>query len=280
MKKLAILTLATLSVLLLVKSNTISIEQFITENFTSINNATIVLKEESLSITLNKEITKLEVLENQEKVSCEIFEKNTILCKGLNKSYLPLSFKIYFETEKVIDNEKYQIKILSKMDKFYLITYLPIGFAIKEDKTEIPYLQTFGSDGKRIYAFFSANNTNIFESSFTLTKITEVKIIEPPNSLIIIVLVVAAVIIAIVYLYYKGKIEKQKRAIIEVLDLNERKVLEILMKNNPINQKKIVELTQLSKAEVSKIISSLKQRGIVNIERRGRNNIIYLQKKF
>jgi uncharacterized membrane protein len=46
-----------------------------------------------------------------------------------------------------------------------------------------------------------------------------------------------------------------------------------------INQKKIAVDTNLSKAKVSRVVHKLLERGIVEVERRGRTNIVSLSKK-
>ncbi|MBU5682255.1 MAG: winged helix-turn-helix transcriptional regulator [Candidatus Aenigmarchaeota archaeon] len=279
MNKLAkIVIIAILILPLALSNNIISIDQYITEDLKTINNITITLKEKDISMVFNKELYNLKILEGSDKVNCNLFEKNSIICEVLNISDLPISFKISVETDKIVDEKnRYEFKLLTKAERFYISIFLPIGYAVKEEKEEIAENITFLSDGKRIILFVRKNNITTFELSFTLKKIE--KIIPLPYSIITIIVIASLIIIAILYLYYKIKLEKERKKIIEVLDINERKVLEILMKNNPINQKKLVELTQLSKAKISKIISSFKQRGIVSVEKRGRNNIIYLNKK-
>ncbi|MEM0476028.1 MAG: winged helix-turn-helix transcriptional regulator [Candidatus Aenigmatarchaeota archaeon] len=274
--KIAIITILILPLAL--SNNIISIDQYITEDLKTINNITITLKEKDISMVFNKELYNLKILEESDKVSCNLFEKNSIICEVLNISDLPISFKISVESDKIVNEKnRYEFKLLTKAERFYISIFLPIGYAVKEEKEEIAENITFLSDGKRIILFVRKNNITTFELNFTLKQIE--KIIPLPYSIITIIVITSLIIIAILYLYYKGKLEKERKKIIEVLDINERKVLEILMKNNPINQKKLVELTQLSKAKISKIISSFKQRGIVSVEKRGRNNIIYLNKK-
>lgn len=279
MNKLAKIAIIAILILpLALSNNIISIDQYITEDLKTINNITITLKEKDISMVFNKELYNLKILEGSDKVNCNLFEKNSIICEVLNISDLPISFKISVETDKIVDEKnRYEFKLLTKAERFYISIFLPIGYAVKEEKEEIPENITFLSDGKRIILFVRKNNITTFELSFTLKKIE--KIIPLPYSIITIIVIASLIIITILYLYYKIKLEKERKKIIEVLDINERKVLEILMKNNPINQKKLVELTQLSKAKISKIISSFKQRGIVSVEKRGRNNIIYLNKK-
>jgi len=64
-----------------------------------------------------------------------------------------------------------------------------------------------------------------------------------------------------------------------LLDKDEKKVLEIILREKEIIQRKIVSSTNLSKTKVSRIISRLKERGIIEVEKRGRTNLIKLKKK-
>ena len=86
-----------------------------------------------------------------------------------------------------------------------------------------------------------------------------------------------AVVFAFIYLRYFKKSEKM---VLSVLDEYERKVVDILLAaETPVNQKKIVQETNFSKAKVSRVVKSLVGRGLVEVERRGRTNLLKLLKK-
>lgn len=276
MRKYPQLIITLIILLPLVFSNTILIEQVITEDFEILNNITVFLRENNIILTFNKEILDLKILENEERIMCKTFEKYSIVCETKNITHLPLSFKIFTQFEK-IKNNRYEIKLLTKAEKFYFSIYLPIGYIVKESREEIPNNVTTLSDGKRIMLFFRKENVTTFETYFTLKQVE--KIIPFPYSIITLILAASIIIVTILYIYYKIKVERERKRIMEMLNPNERKVLEILFKIPKITQKKLVEFTQLSKAEISKIISSLKQRNVIDVERRGRNNIIRLKKK-
>lgn len=72
---------------------------------------------------------------------------------------------------------------------------------------------------------------------------------------------------------------KSEKLVLSVLDEHERKVISIISEAGTIKQKKIVETTKLSKAKVSRVVKSLAERGLIEVERRGRTNIINLVKK-
>ena len=52
----------------------------------------------------------------------------------------------------------------------------------------------------------------------------------------------------------------------------------IIKHGNGVNQKIIVNDSGYSKAKVSKVLSSLKERGLVRLERIGRKNKVYIER--
>jgi uncharacterized membrane protein len=74
-------------------------------------------------------------------------------------------------------------------------------------------------------------------------------------------------------------LKKTDEVVLSVLDEYERKIVDIISKGGEIKQKKIVELTDLSKAKVSRVIKSLAERGIIEVEHSGRTNRVKLSKK-
>lgn len=90
--------------------------------------------------------------------------------------------------------------------------------------------------------------------------------------------VVAALIIA--YLIYRFKRRKPERLILSVLDDFERKVMGVIVASGgTVNQRKVVQETNLSKAKVSRVVKSLVERGVIEVERLGRTNKLKVIKK-
>jgi DNA-binding transcriptional ArsR family regulator len=92
---------------------------------------------------------------------------------------------------------------------------------------------------------------------------------------IILVGIAIAVISAFLFIRY---FKKSRKLVLSVLDEYERQIVNLLSTEEKMKQKKIVEITNLSKAKVSRVIKSLSNRGLVEIERRGRTNLIKLKK--
>ena len=72
---------------------------------------------------------------------------------------------------------------------------------------------------------------------------------------------------------------KSDKLVLSVLDEYERKIVDIVSAEGEVKQKKIVELTNMSKAKVSRVIKSLVNRGVVDVERSGRTNRVRMSKK-
>lgn len=87
----------------------------------------------------------------------------------------------------------------------------------------------------------------------------------------------AAAVFGFIWLRYFRKPEK---LVLSVLDDFERKVMDIVVANNGfVDQKKVVQETNLSKAKISRVVKSLVERGLIEIERKGRTNKLKLIKK-
>jgi uncharacterized membrane protein len=68
--------------------------------------------------------------------------------------------------------------------------------------------------------------------------------------------------------------------VLSVLDDFERKVLDVIVNaGGTVNQKKVVQETNLSKAKVSRVVQDLVKRGLIQAERLGRTNKLKLVKK-
>ena len=93
-------------------------------------------------------------------------------------------------------------------------------------------------------------------------------------------IVVGAIIIAASVFFILRYSKRPEKMVLSVLDEYEKKVVEIVSNaGGEVNQRKIVQETNLSKAKVSRVIRSLVERGIVEVERLGRTNKIKLVKK-
>ncbi len=167
-------------------------------------------------------------------------------------------------------------KLLSNTRAFNFSIILPPGYGVVD--TSPP--SEIGSDGRRVILSWH------LEAPIPpqLRNFGVMVIYEPlmnqgiPFGYIAAVLAVVAGITAgaLVYLRrHRGGMEEK----IEVLREDEQRIMKLIVENDGIDQREIVELTGFSKTKVSKILSELERRGIIRKEPVGRRNRIYLVKR-
>lgn len=219
------------------------------------------------------------------KAKCEIESReiSKIKCLIFSKNLTTITFR--FETKtfvKKVDENKFSFladfSVPHLIKKVVVMIKLPEKCNFENVKNVLPYPTDIKSDGKKIFAIWTFNNVTNYPLRFSFIFECAKKESFLP-SLLFSGYFFAGLIIAILLAYisyYKKR--KHVKIVLSILDPSERKVLEILSKyEKPINQKKIVEETNFSKAKVSRIISSLLERKIVKVERRGRNNYVELR---
>lgn len=85
-----------------------------------------------------------------------------------------------------------------------------------------------------------------------------------------------AVVLGFIFVRY---LRRSESVVLSVLDEYERKVVDIISKEGEVKQKQVVQLTNFSKAKVSRVVKNLAKRGLIEVERRGRTNRLKLVKK-
>lgn len=203
----------------------------------------------------------------QDKRTIELYYETNDFVKNLNE-------KNFFDADFSISEN---ITILSALVR------LPEGTALVQDN--IPNRLSFAqnattiSDGRRIIILWSLTNlqkSNELRFQVLYEKVTQISFLSAWPYI-----VSGIVIIAVVIFFVFRYIKKPEKMVLSVLDEYERKVVEIITAaGGEVNQKKIVQETNLSKAKVSRVIKSLVDRGVVEIERLGRSNKVKLLKKF
>ncbi|MEM0480897.1 MAG: winged helix-turn-helix transcriptional regulator [Candidatus Aenigmatarchaeota archaeon] len=249
----------------------ISLELEINEDFTS--KVSLLLTSENVSSLVIK-------LDKALKVESDVCKLENSIIKCIFPTLERKSYYLNITTDKLIQENLFYFSFSSDQNikKLLLTIILPEGFILNQSLEELVPKPKTATDGKRIYLIYEFQN---FQSAAISFNIKQAQKIIPQNiSIIIVVIIIAVAIISGIFAYFKIFSKRKFEELILLLNENERKILNILIKNPNTNQKKIVELSGLSKAEVSKILSSFKNRGIVEIEKRGRNNIVKLKKNF
>lgn len=237
------------------------------------------------------EVSDVEVFTGERKLECEVKKETlgtSIICEGVNSNEIVYRFKTRGVVSKKngIDIFTYSFPIPNIIEKFYVTVKLPVGMVLVEkSKLEQWGLSPFspsngreGSDGRRIFVSW------IFEKP-ELGKSIEVSVIYErpefvvgisPNILLFLIVGIVVVSFVIFHLSRKKEIER----VLPILDKSEREVMKIVIREKKnVSQKRIVKELGYSKAKISRIVKNLEKRGLIKVERRGRNNIISLKER-
>jgi uncharacterized membrane protein len=175
-----------------------------------------------------------------------------------------------------------RISVTQITDKFSVTIRLPFGTALA-DSSELegtglnptePADANQGSDGRRIFVVWNYQNpklgtTNDYTAVFETARQTDFSVF-----IIIISAIIIGFLIFLIFFFSRRNV----RNMLPVLTDNERKVMEMVLREKQIDQRKIVKETDFSKAKVSRILQDLKNRGLIEKKLKGRTNIISLKK--
>ena len=238
--------------------------------------------EKSDYFTLSK-IGSVEVRVNDEIIECSVRENfgTSIICDDINTSEITYNFKSFNSVENLqnLNLFNYRISVTQLTDKFYLTVKLPVGSSLaaisKLNGTGLkqyePVWGVKGSDGRKIYVQWFSDKPMLGET-FDIKLIYEN--MSSTNSNILLILIVGFIVIAGFFIFRKQDVKD----VTVVLTKTEKKIIEILLKENELDQRKIVKELDYSKSKITRILQNLKERNLIEITRKGRNNIIKLKK--
>lgn len=203
-------------------------------------------------------------------------EKRTVEMSFETSDFVKVLEKTYF-----FDSD---MSLNKNIDQVYVSVKLPEGTGMPSSNTDakISYFEnsTKTTDGRRIIIQWSLNNVQA-RQPLRFQFLYEDVDVAPLFSIRLryFLLMGLAAVAVILFLIYRYKIKPEK-LVLSVLDEYERKVIDIIGANKGVaNQRKIVQETNLSKAKISRVVKSLAERGLVEVERKGRTNILKLVKK-
>ncbi|MEM5836535.1 MAG: MarR family transcriptional regulator [Candidatus Aenigmatarchaeota archaeon] len=210
-------------------------------------------------------------------------------CK-LNLTQERRTIEFNFETldfVKAFDEKNYvfdaELGLKMDVESVFVSVKLPEGFSLVgeevKERLSFPKNVTILSDGRHhIITWKLLNVSSAQELKF---RIIYEKIKTEKFSQVFFysgILIVLATFISI-FVYFKF-LKKPEKIILSVLDEFERKVMDaIVAAGGDVSQKKIVQATNLSKAKVSRVVKSLAERGLIEVEKLGRTNRLKIVKK-
>lgn len=208
----------------------------------------------------------------------------SIICTNVNAREIVYRVKTFSVVNKMQSFSlfSHRFAITQATDKFSLLIRLPFGtvLADKNDLAEAvnPFEPSFGqqsSDGRRIFVGWKLDSPKLGET-YDYSVVYETPRQDDFTFFLFVIAVVVIAFVAFMFFYFRrGRVEDM----LPILTENERKIMELVIKDKEIDQRKIVKETDFSKAKVSRIIHDLEKRGLVEKTRKGRKNLIKVKRR-
>lgn len=189
--------------------------------------------------------------------------------------------KLYKDLNKNLRELSYSLNIPLFTKEFSLTLVLPEKAIISREEGSIfptNYVLTVDPSGRRIVINWKLYNVDKMDLTFKSVYEGEFKSEITFPIFYFLPFLFSIPLIVFLIIFWKRKTDKRK-ILISVLNKEERKVIEILEREKMVNQRKIAEILDMSKSKVSRLIKSLEKRGLIIVEKRGRNNFIRISKK-
>ncbi len=185
---------------------------------------------------------------------------------------------------KFVFTSDFSVKIPAK-DVFAAVR-LPEGMVLSQNVpggSTVPFSNSTSTDGRKITVIWRF--TDVVQKPLSFQVFYEPGIDPglafgaPPLRVLALLAIIFGGGIGLIFLRRR---KKTQEVVFSVLDDYEKRVISSIEKaGGIINQKKVVMDTNLSKAKVSRVVQKLVERGLLEVERKGRTNIIkFLKKKF
>ena len=200
-------------------------------------------------------------------------EKRTLELRfGTSDFVKTLDNKFYFDADLGINRDIKEIFVSAR---------LPEGMALVSEnvtgRLSFPENATYYSDGRRIIVLWKISN---MPSDLPLRFQILYEQVKPQYLQLWYLIVLGLITVTILTYIILRFLKRPEKLILSVLDEYERKVMDaIVHSGGSITQKKVVKETNLSKAKVSRVVKSLADRGLIEVERAGRTNNLKTTKK-
>ena len=243
-----------------------------------------------ITVLTDEELFEFKVFGNVRNLTsnadCKVAD-GQISCKRLNTT----SINIRFQSDSFLEFQGnvykfYQQFLLPSTNRVTSLITLPVGHVVANTSDAVyPKKYSMLSNGRNILVYWEIENVSTLQPLAFQVYYQPLEVVEKKDySLLYALAVIAISLFAFALVYIRRtraakKEVKPEKVVLKVLDKYERKVFEIVKKAGSIKQGKIVELAELSKAKVSRVVKSLEEKGLLKSERRGRTKIVRLKKK-
>ncbi len=231
-------------------------------------------------------ITSFNVTADDVPVSCTLSINlgSSIVCNNFNAKKVVYHVHTIPITTSIKNLEKFshRFTVTQTTGKVVVSIKLPYGAAlVEQSKLQGTGLNSFepssgkqGSDGRRIFVEWDLERPQLGETNDYSVVFEYVKPVEYSVFIIILAGIIAAFLILLYFFLRKRNVKD----FLPVLTDQERKIMEIIIREKQVDQRVIVKETDFSKAKVSRILQDLEKRGLIDKKPKGRTNIITLKK--
>jgi len=176
---------------------------------------------------------------------------------------------------------RYSQSVYRPIENYNIKVMLPEGTGLI-DQTNIstpviePENGVVGSEGRRIHIEWklspSLGETVSFQATYEQ--------LSTSYTTVVIIIASLLVLVGLLRFYLRQRSRKESSNVIDSLPEDERDVLSVLRESGDMLQKDIVDESEYSKAKISGVISSLEEKEIIEKEKEGRSNRIYVKEEF
>jgi uncharacterized membrane protein len=233
-------------------------------------------------------IKSYEVIADGTPIQCKIEKEigTSIVCTDINAKNITYSFSTNSVVTDILDNFHFfthRLPATQLTEKYTIIVRLPFGTVLVEPeklrgasmKPYEPENGQQGSDGRRIILTWSKDKPTLGETLNIAVVYEQVGANEFGLFGAIIGVLVVGFFAVVLFLFRRRPMDQ----ILPVLGHGERQIMQILIRENgAVDQRQLVKETDFSKAKVSRIISDMEGRGMIEKISKGRKNIIRIKK--
>ena len=200
-------------------------------------------------------------------------EKRTVYINYETPSFVKISDRYFFDGD---------FSLGKPIDSMVAFVTLPEGMVpVKEMESTFPSNATASWDlsGRKLTITWSLSNLTADRSLIFQILYGN---IEPSATSTLLWYIIPLVVISagLIAFFIVRRMRKSREVVLSVLDGFERKVMDVIIASGgAVNQRKVVQETNLSKAKVSRVVKSLEGRGLIEVERLGRTNKLKARKK-
>lgn len=210
-----------------------------------------------------------------------------ILCDPRNRSDYTVTISYQGELTEERDDGPlftYSSRFLVPTDRTRFRVVLPEGFGLRSNgDAYAPGGAEVGSEGRRIFVQWTAN-VSLGDAIDYSVRYEELDVLENIALRNLSAILFAAVLVlagAVVYVWRRRSGDGETIAsVFPVLKDDEKEVLRyVIDREGEVEQREIVDSLDYSKAKISRLVSDLEERNLIEKEKRGRVNVVSLARE-